>query len=205
MKEYLNHWDKRFDEEQYIYGKEPNQFLKNMFDRLPQKNTLMIAEGEGRNGVFLAKNGHNVTTWDYAPSAIRKTQSLAEEMGVSVKAELQDLENVTWEENKWDTIVNVFGHFPTDLRMKTLNGIKKSIKLGGFFLTEVYSIHQLDYKTGGPRDIDLLYRSEELLQTFSDWKIYHFYYGEEERNEGQLHTGKCHVVQLLAQKIDTEV
>ena len=201
MAEYVNHWDDRFDEEQYVYGKEPNKFIQTMAVNLPQKETLAIAEGEGRNAVFLASLGHNVTTWDYAPSGIRKTQLLAEEKGVSVKTVLQDLEQAKWEDNKWDNIINVFGHFPTPLRMKTLQGIKQSIKVGGLFLTEVYSIHQLDYKTGGPRDMDLLYRPEEFLQTFSDWKVLHFYMGEEERYEGKLHAGKCHVIQLLAQKM----
>lgn len=200
MGQYLNHWDKRFAEQQYIYGKAPNQFLEGMADRLLQGETLAIAEGEGRNAVHLAQKGHRVTSWDYAPSGIRKTLALAEEMGVEVKAELKDLEQVHWEENKWDTIINVFGHFPSPLRLKTLNGIKQAVKPGGFFLTEVYSIHQLEYKTGGPRDIELLYRPEELLEAFADWKVLHFYMGETERHEGELHNGKCHVIQLLAQK-----
>ncbi len=124
-------------------------------------------------------------------------------MGVNVTAELHDLEQAEWETEKWDNIVNVFGHFPTPLREKTLMGIKQSVKQGGFFLTEVYSIHQLDYRTGGPRDIDMLYRPEEFLKIFSDWKILHFYMGEAERFEGQLHSGKCHVIQLLAQKVNS--
>ena len=203
MESYVNPWDKRFDEEEYIYGKEPNHFLKNMAAKLLKKETLTIAEGEGRNAVFLAKLGHTVTAWDYAPSAIRKTQLLAKEMGVNVTAELHDLEHAEWETEKWDNIVNVFGHFLTPLREKTLMGIKQSVKQGGFFLTEVYSIRQLDYRTGGPRDIDMLYRPEEFLETFSDWKILHFYMGEAERFEGKLHSGKCHVIQLLAQKVNS--
>ncbi|MBB6443587.1 SAM-dependent methyltransferase [Bacillus benzoevorans] len=204
MGEYLNHWDKRFDEEQYIYGKAPNQFLAGLADRLLPGETLAIAEGEGRNAAYLAKKGHRVTTWDYAPSGIRKTLALAEEMGVEVRAELKDLEQAVWEENKWDNMINVFGHFPTPLRMKTLKGVKQAVKPGGFFLTEVYSVHQLVYKTGGPRDIELLYRPEEFLQVFADWKIIHFFMGEAERHEGELHNGKCHVIQLLAQKTEAK-
>lgn len=200
MEEYLNHWDKRFDEEQYLYGKKPNQFLKEMADKLPQGDVLAIAEGEGRNAVYLAKNGHCVTAWDYAPSGIKKMLALAKEMNVTIQTELQDLEYADWEKNKWDHIINIFGHFLPPLREKTLKGIKQAVKPGGFFLTEVYSIHQLGYKTGGPRDIELLYRPEELLQTFADWKILHFYMGEAVRHEGELHNGKCHVIQLFAQK-----
>lgn len=202
MEQYVNQWDERFAEEAYVYGKEANQFLQMKADRLVQGKTLAIAEGEGRNAVYLAKKGHDVTAWDYAPSGIRKTLALAKEMGVSLQAELQDLEDAVWEENKWDNIINIFGHFPAALRKKTLNGIKKVVKPGGFFLTEVYSVSQLDYNTGGPRDISLLYRAEEFLETFNNWKLLHFYLGEAERYEGKLHTGKCHVLQLLAQKQD---
>lgn len=97
MEEYLNHWDKRFDEEQYLYGKKPNQFLKEMADKLPQGDVLAIAEGEGRNAVYLAKNGHCVTAWDYAPSGIKKMLALAKEMNVTIQTELQDLEYADWE------------------------------------------------------------------------------------------------------------
>lgn len=104
------------------------------------------------------------------------------------------------ESSEWDEIVCIYGHFPTELHNKTLKGVKKAIRPGGYFLTEVYSPYQLSYKTGGPQDIDFLYRIEEFLETFSDWRIIHLFLGEVTRHEGELHNGLAHVIQFVGQK-----
>ena len=163
-------------------------------------DALAIAEGEGRNAVFLAQQGLNVTTWDYAQSGLLKTKKLAESKGVTVQTELVDLNEAVWEPEMWDEIVCVFGHFPKEIRKKTLEGVKKAVKPGGYFLTEVFSIYQLPYKSGGPKDINLLYSPEEFLETFKDWRIVHFFMGEVIRHEGELHTGLAHVIQFVGQK-----
>lgn len=197
----MNHWDKRFQEEKYIYGTEPNEFLAEAHIKLQLSgNTLTIAEGEGRNATFLAEQGMNVTAWDYAESGLEKTSRLAEERNVSVKTELVDLNEASWEKDKWDELVCVFGHFPKDLRQRTLQSIKEAVKPGGYFLAEVYSIHQIPYNSGGPKDIDLLYAPEEFLQTFNDWHIVHLFMGEVVRSEGELHKGLSHVIQFVGQK-----
>jgi len=197
----LNHWNKRFQEEKYIYGTEPNEFLAEAHIKLQLSgNTLTIAEGEGRNATFLAEQGMNVTAWDYAESGLEKTRRLAEERNVSVKTELVDLNEASWEKDKWDELVCVFGHFPKDLRQRTLQSIKEAVKPGGYFLAEVYSIHQIPYKSGGPKDMDLLYAPEEFLQTFNDWHIVHLFMGEVVRSEGELHNGLSHVIQFVGQK-----
>lgn len=110
-------------------------------------------------------------------SGLAKTKKLADERGVAVKTELVNLNNAVWTKNQWDGIICVFGHFPLELRQKTLQGVKESIKPGGYFVTEVYSQYQLPYKSGGPQDVALLYHPEEFLQTFHDWRIVHFFYG----------------------------
>lgn len=197
----MNHWNKRFQEEKYIYGTEPNEFLAEAHNKLQLSgNTLTIAEGEGRNATFLAEQGMNVTAWDYAESGLEKTKKLAEERYVSVKTELVDLNEASWEKNKWDELVCVFGHFPKDLRHRTLQSIKEAVKPGGYFLAEVYSVHQIPYNSGGPKDLDLLYAPEEFLQTFKDWHIVHFFMGEVVRSEGELHKGLSHVIQFVGQK-----
>lgn len=200
MEKPLNQWEQRFSQKEYVYGKEPNQFVSSMAPLLQPGTLLAVAEGEGRNAVYLAGLGHEVTTWDFASSGLEKTKKLAEEKGLKVHTEWVDLWEAPWKKEKWDTLVCIFGHFPRDLREKTLQGIKEAVKPGGFFLCEVYSVYQLPYKTGGPQILDMLYSPEEFLAVFKDWEIVHFFLGETERHEGSLHDGKCHVIQFFGRK-----
>jgi 2-polyprenyl-3-methyl-5-hydroxy-6-metoxy-1,4-benzoquinol methylase len=197
----MNQWNNRFAAEHYVYGTEPNVFLNEMQKRLQLSGELLtIAEGEGRNAVFLAEQGMNVTAWDYAESGLTKIKKLAEERGVTVQTELVDLNEARWSQNQWDEVVCVFGHFPVELRKKTLQGIKGAVKPGGYFITEVYSRYQLPYNSGGPKDFDFLYTPEEFLLTFNDWRIVHFFMGEVVRHEGEFHNGLSHVIQFVGQK-----
>ena len=201
----MNIWNTVFQKEHYVYGKAPNVFLHEMHKKLNLSgNALAIAEGEGRNAVFLAEQGMNVTAWDYSEVALEKTRKLAKDRNVFVETNLVDLSDVEWPQQMYDEIVCIFGHFPKQLRQKTLEGAKEAVKPGGFFLTEVYSQYQIPYKSGGPKDINLLYEPEELLQVFSDWRIMHFFMGEVDRNEGELHNGLSHVIQFVGQKIERE-
>lgn len=196
----MNQWDKRFQEEGYFYGTEANEFIKEWGPKLAKGDLLAIAEGEGRNAVFLAGIGNDVTTWDYSKVGIEKTLRLAKAKGVTVKALLNDLETVEWEQGKWDMVVKVFGHLPPVLITRTLAGIEKSLKRGGVYVTEVYSTKQIQYGTGGPGSVELLYEPQMFLDAFKDWRFIHFFYGEVERHEGNKHNGICHVIQVVVQK-----
>ncbi|PAE07598.1 SAM-dependent methyltransferase [Terribacillus saccharophilus] len=199
----MNMWNMRFQNEQYVYGTEPNKFLADMQRKLNLSGTaLAIAEGEGRNAAFLAEQGMRVTAWDYAESGLAKTEKLASSKGVTVQTKLVDLMEADWQAEKenWDEVVCVFGHFPTKLRHKTLQGVKEAIKPGGYFLTEVYSNHQIPYNSGGPKEADFLYKIEDFLDVFAGWDIKHLYMGEVIRHEGTQHTGLAHVIQFAGQK-----
>ncbi|MCQ6560249.1 class I SAM-dependent methyltransferase [Paenibacillus mendelii] len=196
-----NPWNARFLDESYVYGTEPNVFVAEMQKRLRLSgDALAIAEGEGRNAVFLAGEGMDVTAWDFAESGLNKAKKLAEAKGVTVHTELVDLNDAQWTPDRWDEIICIFGHFPKELCRKTLSGVKEAVKPGGYFITEVYSQYQLPYQSGGPQDVELLYAPEELWQTFADWRIVHFFMGEVERHEGKLHSGLSHVIQFVGQK-----
>ncbi|MFS0689679.1 methyltransferase domain-containing protein [Sporosarcina sp. 179-K 8C2 HS] len=195
-----NFWHERFSTEEYIYGKEPNQFVVEAARMLPIGKVLCIAEGEGRNSVYLASLGYDVTAWDYAQAGLDKTEQLANEKGVAVKTELRDLAEVEWEEEQWDAIVHIFGHFPEDVMNRTMAGVQKALKVGGFYVSELYTKEQLRYGTGGPRDIAMLMDPADILQKFDGYFIKHFHVGEVNREEGQLHTGTAHVVQSIFQK-----
>lgn len=196
-----NHWHERFKAEAYMYGKEPNAFVKEIAGKLPKGGkVLCIAEGEGRNAVYLAMLGFSVTAWDYAASGLEKTKRLAEERNVTVATELYNLAEVEWESEQWDAIVHVFGHFPKDVMDYALDGVKKALKPGGYYLSELYTKEQLQYGTGGPSNEEMLVNPRELLETFESYFVEHFYVGEVHRQEGILHTGDAHVVQCLFQK-----
>ncbi|GIN59013.1 methyltransferase [Lederbergia ruris] len=193
-------WHERFLGDEYFYGKEPNLFLVQAEQQLPKGKILCIAEGEGRNSVFLASKGYDVTAWDFAPSGIEKTKKLARDRGVVVKTELHDLADVVWGEEEWDAIIHIFGHFPPPIFERTMEGIRKALKPGGFYVSELYTKEQIKYETGGPKEVDNLCNPGILLGNFPDYFIQHFYIGEVERIEGQGHTGVAHVVQSIFQK-----
>lgn len=195
-----NSWHDRFSTEEYVYGKEPNQFVVEAARMLPKGKVLCIAEGEGRNAVYLASLGHDVTAWDYAQAGLDKTKQLADEHGVFVKTELHDLADVEWESEQWDAIIHIFGHLPPDVMNRTVSGVQQSLKVGGYYVSELYTKEQLRYGTGGPRDLTMLANPADILQKFDGYFIKHFHVGEVNREEGQLHTGQAHVVQSIFQK-----
>ena len=195
-----NSWHERFSVEEYVYGKEPNGFLVEAAQDLPKGKVLCIAEGEGRNSVYLASLGFDVTAWDFAQAGLDKTKRLANEKKVAVKTELRDLSEVTWEAERWDAIVHIFGHFPGNVMDRTLSGIKEALKPDGFYISELYTKEQLQYGTGGPRNEEMLCDPIKLLKQFDDYFVKHFHIGEVNRVEGQLHTGTAHVVQSMFQK-----
>lgn len=197
----MNSWNDRFKNENYVYGTNPNVFLADIHKKLNLSGeALAIAEGEGRNAVYLAQQGMNVTAWDYAQSGLAKTEKLAKDRNVTVQTKLVDLNEANWDKDYWDELICIFGHFPEALRTKTLEGVKEAVKPGGYFISEVYSVYQLPYKSGGPQNVELLYKPEEFLNVFSDWRIVHFFMGEVVRNEGELHNGLSHVIQFVGKK-----
>lgn len=195
-----NSWNEKFSTEDYIYGKEPNDFLVQAVNTIPTGKVLCIAEGEGRNAVYLATLGFDVTAWDYAQAGLDKTNRLAQEKSVSVETQLHDLSDVQWEEEQWDAIVHIFGHLPKEVLDRTLTGIKRALKPGGAYISELYTKEQLRYGTGGPREESMLIEPNELLAQFDGYFVKHFHIGEVNREEGQLHTGTAHVVQSIFQK-----
>lgn len=196
-----NTWDERFSAKDYVYGKEPNEFVVEAARVIPSgAKVLCIAEGEGRNAVYLASLGYDVTAWDYAPAGLEKTKRLAIEKDVVVHTELRDLANVRWEEGQWDAVVHIFGHFPKEVMTSTLAGIQTALKPDGFYISELYTTEQLQYGTGGPRNSAMLIDPKEMLAEFEGYFVTHFHVGEVTREEGELHTGTAHVVQSIFKK-----
>lgn len=196
----MNKWQQRFNQPEYVFGKEANEFIQEAAKRFTiGPNVLAVAEGEGRNAVFLAEQGCNVTIWDFAQSGLDKAHALAEEKGVQLKTEVQDLQEADWPSEEYDSIICVFGHFSPELRKRTLEGIRDALKPGGLFVTEVYAKEQIDYGTGGPKELSYLYELADF-EVFSDWEHLHFEKKEVVREEGEGHSGLSYVIQFAGRK-----
>lgn len=193
-------WNSRYADEEYFYGTEPNGFLKENLHQLPLGPVLCLADGEGRNSVFLASMGRDVTSVDISDVGISKTKKLAFERGVSVDAQVGDLAEFDLGENKWEGVVSIFAHLPTLLRQDLHRRVIESLLPGGVVLLEAYTVDQIGRGTGGPQDPELLMSTETLSREFSALEIIHL--KELERNvmEGSGHTGQAAVVQLIARK-----
>lgn len=195
-------WDQRYKDKEYAYGQEANDFLKENVNYLLNKGKILsIADGEGRNSVFLAKLGFDVEAVDYSTEAKKKALNLAKKHNVNVNYTIADLENYSFLENYYDAIIAIFAHTNKNLRQKILNNVKKSLKIGGVFLLEGYNKNQLANNSGGPKDIDMLFLDIELLEIFSDFQILKCQNISRDIFEGKYHQGKSDTLQFIAKKI----
>lgn len=193
-------WDQRYSTPEYVYGKQPNRFLHDQFKRIPVGKVLCLADGEGRNGVFLARMGYEVTSVDSSGVALKKAEALASEQGTFINTVHEDLEDFPFVPETWSGIISVFCHLPANLRREVHKASIEALRPEGIFLLEAYSPEQLGYATGGPKDPALLYALEDLLSDFSALEIIHAEHIVRDVTEGTLHTGKASVVQLIAKK-----
>jgi len=197
-----NPWDKNFQRDEYIYGKEANAFIKEKGHVFPDRAKIAcLAEGEGRNAVFLAGLGHQVKAYDQSQVGLDKTKKLAKEKGVSVQTERMDLTVEEVPREAYDGATLVFGHVPGEKQAFLFQNLFQAVKSGGYILFEVYSKRQINYGTGGPGVATSLYAAEDLLALSEEHEVLHFYYGEAERYEGINHTGPCHLIQALIKKV----
>jgi len=196
----MNQWNERFGLDEYAYGEQPNAFIAEQAHRFKGERITAFAEGEGRNAVFLAREGYRVTAWDYAENGLRKTEKLAERLRVKVETELKDLLHDSVPLEAYDGAFMVFGHFPKANQRTVLDKLLAVVKPGGIVMLEVYSEDQIRYQTGGPKAVDMLYNPADLLAWASGYEVLHFFYGEQKREEGRLHTGVGHVIQVILAK-----
>ena len=162
-------WDKKYETEAYIFGKEPVEFLGEHIDLLPRGKALDIAMGEGRNAVFLAKNGFTVDGCDISEIAIKKALDLAKENNVKVRAFVADLETYKLPQNTYDVIV-CFYYLQRDL----VPQMKEALKPGGMIIYETYTIENGERGFEGPKNKDYLLKPNELLDLFKDFKIIYY-------------------------------
>jgi SAM-dependent methyltransferase len=198
----IERWRKRYLAPGYLFGAEPNAFLKSQKHLLPKSGTaLAIADGEGRNGVFLAEQGLDVLSVDFSPEGQAKARSLAKERGVRLRVEQADMTTWNWTLASFDVVVGIFIQFAKPpQRAKIFAGIKHTLKPGGLLLLQGYGLKQLEYKTGGPSEPERLYTQELLESAFSDLASLDIREHESALKEGDHHVGMSALVDLVGRK-----
>lgn len=197
----MNIWDERYGREEFFYGTEPNDFLRAHAQLIAKGGTVLcLAEGEGRNAVYLASLGFQVTGVDGSAVGIAKLRKLAAQKGVAVTAIVSDLGEFEIVPHAWDAIVSIWCHLPASLRGRVYRACVAGLKPGGTFLLEAYHPRQLTFKTGGPPTADLMPTLDALRGELNGLELIEA--GELERRvqEGQGHHGQSAVVQVVAKK-----
>jgi hypothetical protein len=193
-------WNSRYATPDYVYGTEPNDFVTQVAARIPTGPVLCLAEGEGRNAVWLASRGRVVTAVDQSAVALRKAQQLAAARSVTIEIIVADLSAYRITPGAWSGIVSVWGHVPPALRRATHAQVVQGLGPGGVFILEAYTPAQLAFDTGGPRSIEMLMTAAQLREELAGLDFEILRELERDVREGTKHTGRAAVVQVLARR-----
>jgi SAM-dependent methyltransferase len=201
MSEY-EQWESRYATGEYVFGTEPNYFLAAARPTLPGNGkALAVADGEARNGVWLARQGLDVLSLDFSPAAQEKGRRLARERDVRVNFELADVHRWSHPDATFDVVVEIFAQFSTPAeRALKWTGMRRALRPSGLLILQGYMPKQLQYATGGPRQLENLYTREMLEQAFAGFKNMRFVEEEREMHEGVRHNGMSAVIGLTAIK-----
>lgn len=195
-------WNKRFADEGYHFGTEPNAFLVSQAGRLaPGMTALSVGDGEGRNSVWLAQRGLKVTAFDFSPVALEKAKALARASGVEVHYRLCDLSAWDWDAMQFDVIAGIFVQFATPPeRARMFAGMCRALRPGGLLLLQGYRPEQIAYGTGGPSQPEHLYTAAMLKQAFAALEILELREHDDEVHEGKGHNGMSALMDLVARR-----
>jgi len=196
-------WNERFAAPGYLFGEAPNAFVRHraMGVLRPGHSALCVADGEGRNSVWLAEQGLVVTAFDFAENAVRKARALAATRGVRVDHHLSSFEAWPFEPDSVDAVVAIFIQFLDPVpREAAFAAMKSAVKPGGHFLLEGYAPRQLEYGTGGPGAVENLYTREWIERTFAGWTIRELREYDAVLEEGTRHVGMSALIDLVAQR-----
>jgi SAM-dependent methyltransferase len=201
MSEYQR-WEDRYSAPGYVFGTAPNYFLAGCKPLLPKSGkVLVVADGEGRNGVWLAEQGLDVLSVDFSPAAQRKAAALARERGVQMKIVQADVHTWAYPDGAFDVVVEIFTQFSTpDERAMKWAGMRRALKPGGLLILQGYTQKQLQYGTGGPKQLENLYTRPMLEQAFGDFRDLQVTEEELEMHEGAGHGGMSAVIGLTGWK-----
>jgi len=195
-------WENRYRVPDYIFGEEPNYFLKSCKSLLPKSGrALAVADGEARNGVWLAEQGLEVVSIDFSPAAQQKASALAKKRGVQITLQNADVHTSPYPEAAFDVVCEIFTQFSSPgERAQKWAGMKRALKPGGLLILQGYTPKQLEYGTGGPKELENLYTHKLLEENFGDLKNLKMTEAELELHEGTSHGGMSAVIGLIGTK-----
>lgn len=195
-------WDGRFAGDEYIFGTAPNAFLAAQRPRLAAgQRALAVADGEGRNSVWLAQQGLAVTAFDIAPRGVAKARALAARAGVEVDYHVAGVEDWPWTPQAFDVVAAIFVQFaPPALRGKMFAGMLQTLRPGGLLLLQGYTPRQLEYRTGGPPRAEHLYTPALLRQAFASHEIVELREHDDVLAEGTQHAGMSALIDCVVRR-----
>jgi len=205
MNNWTKRWDDRYKSEEFAYGEDPNHYLKEQLEKLEPATILFPAEGEGRNAIFAAKSGWNVSAFDISEEGKNKALRLAENNNVSINYQVGELETLDFKEEQFDAIALIYAHFPAEIKSVIHKQLDKLLRKDGIIIFEAFSKKHLEYvtkneKVGGPKDIESLFSTEEIKADFPDYEIIELEEKEIELSEGLFHNGTGSVIRFVGRK-----
>ncbi|MCD9577107.1 class I SAM-dependent methyltransferase [Flavobacterium soyae] len=205
MNNWTQRWDDRYSSEEFAYGEEPNNYLRDQLEKLNPGTILFPAEGEGRNAVFAAKSGWKVSAFDISEEGKNKALKLADANNVSIDYQVGELETLDFQQEQFDTIALIYAHFPAEIKSAIHRQLDKLLRKNGIIIFEAFSKKHLEYlaineKVGGPKDIESLFSIEEIKADFPDYEIIELEEKEIELNEGLFHNGTGSVIRFIGKK-----
>ncbi|MBF4507474.1 class I SAM-dependent methyltransferase [Flavobacterium sp. JLP] len=198
-------WNDRYSNEEFAYGTEPNNYLKEQIEKLNPGTILFPAEGEGRNAVFAAKLGWKVAAFDISEEGKNKAIKLAEINNVVIDYQVGELETLNYQPEQFDAIALIYAHFPGEIKSAIHKTLETYLRKNGVIIFEAFSKKHLEYlalndKVGGPKDIESLFSVEEIKADFPNYEIIELEEKEIELNEGLFHNGKGAVIRFVGRK-----
>ncbi len=193
-------WNERYGAKNYVYGKEPNVFFAEQIDNLIPGMLILPCEGEGRNAVYAATKGWDVEAFDLSVAGKSKALQLAGKTKIDISYVIKDALNASYPENKADVVAFIYAHFPPDVRSIIHKKAISWLKPGGKMILEAFNTLQLKNKSGGPKDLDMLYNTDMLLSDFQDLVTVLIQNVQTDLREGKLHEGKADIVRYIGTK-----
>ena len=198
-------WNERFSAEEFAYGEEPNLYLKEELEKFPKGKILFGGEGEGRNAVFAARLGWDVSAFDISVEGKKKAQKLAEKNKVMLDYRVGELATLQFQSEEFDAVALIYAHFPAEVKSFYHKTINTYLRKGGIVIFEAFSKNHLEYiskneKVGGPRDIQSLFSIDEIKSDFANYEVIELVEKEIELSEGLFHNGTGSVIRFVGQK-----
>ena len=202
---WIKSWDDRYSKEEFVYGEEPNNFLREQLQKLKPGKILFPAEGEGRNAVFAATKGWDVYAFDISSVGKHKAEELAKKNNVKIKYEVGGLQSLNYKPESFDVIALIYAHFPAEIKSEYHKTLGNYLKKGGIIIFEAFSKKHLEYisrneSVGGPREIEMLFSKEEIQSDFNNFEIIELDEKVIQLNEGSFHNGEGSVIRFIGRK-----